>query len=285
MCLLISIFVFFLFYLFLISFIFPLPVNDSGITRYRTIPWTTLGLIIANTLIFVGWIAPELYTHVDGALAVRDSFEGYRAKIYMYGFSEESVVNNQGVGAFTTISSVFMHADFGHLFGNMVFLWTFGRRVEDACGSWRFLAFYLSAGILANLGSVLFNPAMDTLPGIGASGAIAGVMGAYLLLFPGAKVDALWGLGLLIRLPYAVVRTLWNRDAKIWRWTITLPAWMLLSWFVVQNFLPSLEVIQSDNEISGVNYLAHLAGFFAGLTVFLYVRKDLMLRYMRGRSL
>lgn len=285
MCLLITILAFFLFYLFLVSFLFPLPFNDSGITRYRTVPWATLSLIIANTLIFVFWIAPEMFTHVDGVLTLRDSFEGYENKIYLYGFSEEAVVNNWGIGAFSTLSSVFMHADFLHLFGNMIFLWSFGRRVEDACGSWRFFLFYLTAGVLANLGSVLFNPALDTLPGIGASGAIAGVMGAYLLLFPGAKVDTLWGLGLLIRLPYAVVRTLWNRDAKIWRWTITLPSWILLCWFVVQNFIPSLEVIQSDNEISGVNYLAHLAGFFAGLTVFLYVRKDLMLRYVRGRSL
>jgi membrane associated rhomboid family serine protease len=212
----------------------------------------------------------------------------YMAKIYYYGYNERSVIDGDGVGAFSAFSSMFMHAHFWHLFGNMIYLWTFGRRVEDACGSWRFLLFYVLVGMLASIGSVLFKPGVDTIPSIGASGAISGVMGAYLFLFPGAKVDCMWGIGLVLRLPYAAIKSLSHKDDdsfKFWRWTVTLPAWLLLIWFVVQNFFPSLETIQSDEEFGGVNYLAHLSGFLAALTVFLFVRKDLLTRYVQGRSL
>ena len=76
-----------------------------------------------------------------------------------------------------------------------------------------------------------------------------------------------------------------NDDFKFWRWTVTLPAILLLIWFVFQNLVPSLETIQSDDELSGVNYLAHLAGFLSALTVFLFVRKDVLVRYFQGRAL
>ena len=89
----------------------------------------------------------------------------------------------------------------------------------------------------------------------------------------------------VVRLPIVVVRAFWNKDQKIWRWTVTLPAWILLIFFVISNAIPSLETIQSDQELSGVNYLAHLSGILAALTVFFFVRKDLLMRYMHGRAL
>jgi membrane associated rhomboid family serine protease len=89
----------------------------------------------------------------------------------------------------------------------------------------------------------------------------------------------------LIRLPIAVVRLLWDKEQKIWRWTVTLPAWILLVFFVIQNAIPSLETMQSDQELSGVNYLAHLSGILAALTIFFFVRKDLLMRYVHGRAL
>jgi membrane associated rhomboid family serine protease len=285
MCYLILIILFFLLILVISTFISPLPVNDSGLTRYRTIPWTTMSLIILNTVIFVLWIAPDLYVQTNGGMGVTPDFARYETKVYTYGYSELALRDKTGIGALATFSSMFMHAHFWHLFGNMVYLWTFGRRVEDACGSWRFLVFYLLAGMLAHMGSVLFNPSLDYRPSIGASGAISGVMGAYLLLFPGAKVTCLWGIGTLLRLPIAVIRLFLDKDQQLWRWTVTLPAWLLLIWFVVSNAIPSLETIQSDEEISGVNYLAHLSGILAALTVFLFVRKDLLMRYIHGRAL
>jgi membrane associated rhomboid family serine protease len=287
MCGLIFVILYIFIVLLISSVFFPLPVNDSGLMRYRTVPWTTLFLIIVNTVIFVLWTAPDLYQQVDGETLVEPA-PAYMEKIYYYGYSESVLVEGAYVGAFSAFSSMFMHAHFWHLFGNMIYLWTFGRRVEDACGSWRFLVFYMLAGMLASMGSVLFKPGVDLVPSIGASGAISGVMGAYLFLFPGAKVDCLWGMGLIARLPYAAVKAVSHKDDdefKFWRWTVTLPAWLLLIGFVFQNLVPSLETIQSEEQLGGVNYLAHLSGFLGALTVFLFVRKDLLMRYIQGRSL
>jgi membrane associated rhomboid family serine protease len=285
MCYLILVVAFFLLILLVSTFLNPLPVNDSGLTRYRTVPWVTLSLIIVNTVIFVLWIAPDLYVQTGDEMTVEPDYTRYMEKVNIYGYSETAIRGGTGVAAFAAFSSMFMHATFWHLFGNMVYLWTFGRRVEDACGSWRFLGFYLLVGMLADVGSVLFNPSIDWRPSVGASGAIAGVMGAYLLLFPTAKVNCLWGLGSLIRLPIVLVRSVWNKDQKIWRWTVTLPAWILLIFFVISNAIPSLETMQSDQELSGVNYLAHLSGILASLTIFFFVRKDLLMRYVHGRAL
>jgi membrane associated rhomboid family serine protease len=285
MCLLIAILAYFLFILFLSTLLYPMPVNDSGVVRYRTVPWATLMLITVNTVIFVLWIAPDLYVQQQGSVTVEPDIERYIDKMTLYGYSEKAVRDGLGVGAFAGISSMFLHASFWHLFGNMVYLWAFGRRIEDACGSWRFLLFYLLAGMFADVGSVLFTSSLEVRPSVGASGAIAGVMGAYLLLFPTARVNCLWGIGSLLRLPVAAIRLLMNRQYKFWRWTVSLPAWLLLIWFVVQNALPSLETIQGDKELEGVNYLAHLAGLLAALTVFLFVRKDLLMRYVYGRKL
>lgn len=286
MCLLIVILAYILLILFIASFLYPLPVNDSGVTRYRTIPWMTLTLIGINTLIFVLWIAPDLYQEAEQGAPIEVTYETYINKINAYGYSEQTLRDSSGIAAFVTLSSMFMHAGPWHLFGNAMYLWAFGRRVEDACGSWRFLLFYLSAGLIANIGSVLFTPSVDTVPSIGASGAIAGVMGAYLLLFPGTWVNCLWGIGMILRLPVAGIRLMMGaKDTKFWRWTVPLPAWLLLIWFVVQSLLPSLAIIRNDEEVRGINHLAHLTGFLGALTIFLFVRKDMLLRYLHGRSL
>ena len=288
MCLLIGILAYFIFLLILQSLFYPMPVNDSAMLRYRTVPWGTLALIVINTLLFVLWIGPTLYTYNEsGTLIVRDleELDGYIDLVYRYGYREDAMRNGTTIGAFTTFTSTFMHGHFWHLFGNMIYLWTFGRRVEDACGTWRFLLFYITAGMIAGLGAVLLNPGIEYRPSVGSSGAISGVMGAYLVLFYGRKVDVLWGLGLVIRFPYAVIRLLWNKEAKFWRWTVSLPAWTLLILFMISNAIPSLETFQGDSELQRVNFLAHFAGFMSGLLIFLYARKDLVVRYARGRSL
>ncbi|NLX11052.1 MAG: rhomboid family intramembrane serine protease [Chloroflexi bacterium] len=284
MCLAILFLVYFFSVLFLSTFFFPMPINDAGIVRYRTIPWMTLALILVNTVVFAAWLAPDLYTPTSEETMMEPT-DSYINKINTYGFSETNLRDPASVGALTTLTSMFMHADLWHLFGNMLFLWAFGRRVEDACGAWRYLLFYLVAGMVANVGSVIANPALNELPGIGASGAIAGVMGAYLLLFPGAQLVTLWGLGTILRVPIALFRKLMGQDAKLWKSTVSLPAWLLLIEFAVENTIPSLETIVQGTDTGGVNYLAHLTGFLAALTIFLFVRKDLLLRYVSGRSL
>jgi membrane associated rhomboid family serine protease len=176
---------------------------------------------------------------------------------------------------------MFMHVDLWHLLFNMIYLWAFGRRIEDACGAWRFLLFYLAAGMVANIGSTVLDPSQLDRPGIGASGAISGVMGAYLVLFPGAKVQCIWGIGSVLRVPIAIIR-----GQPAWRWFIALPAWILLILFAVLEALPSFQTILTGSGISdGVNHLAHLMGFLAAVLIFFYVRKDLLVRYVQGRSL
>lgn len=282
MCLITVFLAYILFILFLVTFFIPLPIHDASSVRYRSVPWTTIGLIIVNSAIFLFWLAPNIYAS-EGMY--QKTIQDYINKVWSYGYRETVIRDGTGIGAFTTFSSMFMHADMWHLAGNMVYLWTFGRRVEDACGAGQFLLFYLFAGMVANMGYALLNPALGDIPGIGASGAIAEVMGAYLLLFPGARIVTLWGVGSLVRLPIAAIRILMRHDVPIWRWTIPLPAWLLLIGFALQNTIPSLEIIMRGKDMGGTNHLAHLTGFLAALAIFLFVRKDLLMRYIEGRSL
>lgn len=279
-----------LYQLFIGSFFLPLPVNDTGTVRYRTLPYMTILLILINSLVFIIFQAPNLYQGAE-AFDTNGStrlLNDYVQQVWTYGYRSSYLQNGVSIGAFVTFTSMFMHSEMWHLLGNMVFLWAFGRRLEDACGAWRFLLFYLLAGMVANLGSAVLNPSDVDLPGIGASGAISGVMGGYLLLFPGAKLNCFWGIISIIRVPIVYLARVIGfggelRTASAWRWTIRVPAWLLLIYFLVRDLLPSLEVMQNGQDFGGVNNLAHLTGFLAALAVFLFVRKDLAMRYISGR--
>ncbi len=146
----------------------------------------------------------------------------------------------------TLVTSQFLHGGWLHLLGNMLYLWIFGNNVEDRLGRIRFLLFYLAGGVLAGLAQVAVDPS-STAPTIGASGAIAATLGAYLVFFPGARVTSLVFLGFfyqLIRIPAAIV---------------------LGFWFVLQlvDGFASLGVAQSG----GVAFFAHIGGFVAGAVV------------------
>ena len=271
--------------LLLMSVVFPLPVSDTGTVRYKTLPVMTYVLIMINSLVFLAWQAPHLIAAAQAEQfelfePLIQSLQAYVNQIWTYGYRDIFLRSGESIGAFTTFTSMFMHSGFDHLIGNMVYLWAFGRRIEDACGPWRYLLFYLTAGMIANMGSELLNPANSDIPSIGASGAIAGIMGAYLILFPGARVNCLWILGSVLRLPIAAIR---GKD--LWNWTIPIPSFILLIYFAVENALPSFRVMQEGDNVGGVNTLAHLAGFLACLLVLLFVRKDLFNRFIAGRSL
>ncbi len=256
------------------SFVYPLPFSDTGSVRYRSLPYMTYALILVNSLVFMIWQAPVYYRATTLA-----ELQPYVDQIWTFGYRAVFMRQQVGIGAFAAFTSMFMHADFFHLFGNMIYLWTFGRRVEDACGHWRYLLYYLGAGMIAAMGAELLNPAHRDLPSIGASGAIAGVMGAYLLLFPSARVDCLWILGSLVRVPFAAAM-----GRKIWKWTIKVQSFILLLYFAGKELLPSIQTIQNGQDLGGVNHLAHVAGFLAAITVFLFVRKDLLTRYFGARG-
>lgn len=148
------------------------------------------------------------------------------------------------------VTSIFLHGGWLHILGNMWFLWIYGRNVEDLLGSGRFLAFYLACGVAAGLGHVLLNP-YSRVPTVGASGAIAGVMGAYLIKFPRAKIITL--------VPVFVFLT-----------TMEIPAaFLLLYWFAIQFFSGWGSVGHSQISQSGVAWFAHVAGFVAGMLLIL----------------
>jgi membrane associated rhomboid family serine protease len=257
------------------SVIFPLPLTDIGTVRYKTLPVMTYLLITINGLVYLGVQLPTLL-FADRLI----DLQAYVDQLYWYGYHESLIRSAESIGAFTTFTSIFMHGSLDHLVGNMVYLWAFGRRIEDACGAWRYLLFYLTAGVLANMGTLLLNPFHDDIPGIGASGAIAGLLGAYLILFPGARINCMWIIGSILRIPVAALR---GKD--VWVWTIPIPAFVVVGVFVLFNALPSFSVMSGQTPLEGVNTIAHLIGFIACLFIFLFVRKDLLMRFLAGRSL
>jgi membrane associated rhomboid family serine protease len=145
----------------------------------------------------------------------------------------------------TIFTSMFMHGGFMHLFGNMLFLWIFGDNLEHAMGSIKFLFFYLLCGTVAaaaQIAATVASGANDFIPMLGASGAISGVLGGYLVLFPTRRVNVL-----------------------LWYFITAVPAWVALGmWFVFQ-LVSGLGVFGSDTQVGGVAYAAHIGGFVAGL--------------------
>jgi membrane associated rhomboid family serine protease len=149
-------------------------------------------------------------------------------------------------------SSMFLHGGWMHLIGNMWFLWLFGNNVEDAMTRPRFLAFYLVCGVAAALAQVALDP-RSIIPMVGASGAISGVMGAYLVLFPRVKVYTLVPLGFFFT-------------------TIALPAWVMLIYWMALQVFGGLGSIGSTG--GGVAFFAHLGGFIAGLVLIRLFTKE-----------
>ena len=209
------------------------PIRDHNPSE-RT-PYVTLGLIATNVAVFL--VGLGLFQD-DHALA---------RFYYDYALLPMRLSNGENYAALVT--STFIHGGLAHLTGNMLFLWIFGDNLEDEMGHLPFLAFYLVCGIGASLAQAAVNP-MSTIPIVGASGAIAGVMGGYLLLFPKARVDIFVFLIVFFRI-------------------FPIPAWiMLVVWFAMQLF----SGITGGG--GGIAYWAHAGGFVAGLvlTVPLWLR-------------
>ncbi len=214
----------------------PLPLR-ADVPR-RRFPATTLVLVALNV---AAW-AFELHHGVG--LATLDY--GLIPSWLLHGIREgpielpgigRAVLHQEVPFPWTVLTAMFMHGGWLHILGNMWFLWIFGEGVEEAMGALRFAAFYAVAGLAATFAQVLATPA-STQPMVGASGAIAGVLGAYVLLYPRARVRCLWILIVFVTF-------------------VNLPAWALLGfWFVSQFFVP---------VESGVAWVAHVGGFVVGL--------------------
>lgn len=208
-----------------------LPLKDDNPTS--TFPLITLGLILINGLVF--------YHQMSLDTVESQNF------IFKWGAIPYQIHHGEVLREFpeiplplTIFSSMFLHGGFLHLFGNMLYLWIFGNNIEDTLGHLRFLLFYLVCGLVAGLAQVFSNPE-STVPMIGASGAVAGVLGAYLLLFPGARILTLFFIFIFIKF-------------------VRLPALVVLGfWFFIQL----LGVW--GGSISNVAFFAHVGGFIAGL--------------------
>lgn len=200
---------------------FPIGDDDHEI---RSTPVVTYGLIALNALVFVY------------ELSIGRNLDAF---LVNWGTIPREIVHGQDL--YTLFSSMFLHGGFGHILGNMLFLKVFGDNVEDRFGSGSFLVFYLVTGLAAGLAHVFINPT-STIPSIGASGAISGVLGAYILLFRSNRVRVL--------LFYSVVE---------------VPAWMMIGFWAAQQFIATLGDIARTEETGGVAYAAHAGGFVAGL--------------------
>lgn len=227
-----------------------IPIFDSEPNRYSWFPFMTIFLIAINTFIE---IAKPLY--LPGDITPWQYWEFMMS----YYFTPKLILSLEGPGILSSFSAMFMHGDFFHLLGNMGALWVFGRRVEDACGAWRFLIFYLLAGTCANVltGLIMYN---SPIPSVGASGAVFGVMGAYLLLYPAGRIRTL----VLISFVPA--------------WPRIRAGWVVLYFLGIQ-IIPALKILFSDADY-GIGYWAHLGGFFSAVFVFFFLRPEAFARYL-----
>jgi membrane associated rhomboid family serine protease len=165
------------------------------------------------------------------------------------GYGLDCVVDNQLINLLTPLTSMFLHGGWGHLLGNALFLWVFGNNVEDSMGRRRFLVFYVLCGLGAAAAQVAVNPG-SPVPMVGASGAISGVMGGYLMLYPRVRVRVLIFLFIFIQI-------------------VRLPAYLVLLWWIgwqILSGLPQLTSMRPDVS-SGVAFWAHIGGFFAGVAL------------------
>lgn len=215
-----------------------IPIYDANGTSRRSI--LTVGLIVANVLVFAYTLTLPDDLSLAGQQAFYCEFGVVPERITSeVGAADNCVLLNQEQPApLTLVSYQFLHGDVLHLVFNMLFLWVFGNNIEDRLGRLRFIPFLLACGALAALAQTIAQPASE-VPLIGASGAIAGVLGAYLVLFPRVRI---WSLIVVVPIP--------------------LPAWIwLLAYFVLQFALLGGLATAGD----GVAYLAHIGGFVAGV--------------------
>jgi membrane associated rhomboid family serine protease len=209
------------------------PVKDLNPTR--RVPIFTYGLILLNVAVFI-WEMSLSQVQLERAFL---DLSAVPANLSQNPWSLESFLD--------VVRSMFFHGGYEHIFGNMLYLWLFGDNLEDRLGKLLFLVLYFISGFVAAFAQVAIDPD-STIPLVGASGAIAGVLGGYLILFPGVRVRGIIPLG---------------RVSQLAEW----PAYVVLGlWFILQLFngIASLGV---ETASGGVAFFAHIGGFLAGLAL------------------
>ncbi len=231
------------------------PIRDDA-PRFST-PYVNYFLLALNTLVFLFelMLPPPVRDQFMFAFGVVPS--------HITGFVRGVPGMPAGVAFVPILTSMFLHASWMHLIFNMWALYIFGDNIEDYLGHFRYLIFYLLAGIAASLIHTVFNP-LSRLPSVGASGAIAGVMGAYFILYPSARV--------LTLVPFFFFFFVW------------LPAWVVLGfWFLGQFLSGAATSIASSSQTSGgIAFWAHVGGFVAGVALIkLFPSRPRRYRYFR----
>ena len=214
-----------------------IPIHDENPTR--RVPIINYALIVINVVVFVYELTltpPQLDRLItrwgmNSAAVLQALFHPATAPLVTWE---------------TLITSQFLHAGWAHIIGNMLFLWVFGDNVEDVLGHFGYVVFYFLSGIAAGIAqAIVLGPSL--VPSIGASGAIAGVLGAYLLLYPLARISILFPLLILF-------------------WTIEIPAVVVIGWWFIQQFFYGITAL-SDAAASGIAFWAHIGGFITGMVL------------------
>jgi len=201
-----------------------LPLKDENPSCIT--PYVTWGLIVVNVIVFI-WQIAEGPAH-------------FYYTIMNFGFIPSRVIN--GGSYYTFLTSMFLHGGLLHLAGNMLYLYIFGDNIEDMCGRGAYLVFYAVCGVAASLTHMLMAWGSE-IPAVGASGAISGILGAYMLLFPRVRIRTIVFLGFLI-------------------WPISIHAYVLMGFWFIYQFILAFLAFET-----GVAYWAHIGGFIAGVAL------------------
>ncbi len=220
-----------------------IPIRDH--TPSGKFPFVTYALIAVNVLVFAA-----MFTMPD---STRDAF------VMQYAVVPADVV--RGINVISLLTSMFLHGGFAHIIGNMLFLNIFGDNMEDRLGHFKYLLYYLGAGLAGTVLQIIAGPGSD-IPMLGASGAIAGVMGGYLVLFPHERVDVLWSWG------FSFQRQ-------------TVSARMMLVYWIFFQFVSGIGSLGIPG--GGVAFFAHIGGFAFGWGAVKLMRRNVLVPRVRGR--
>ena len=223
-----------------------IPLRDANPVR-RT-PVVTIALVVACIVAFAYRLGAESTDGFDGVEALFRQFGVVPAEL-LAAWRGGQIVGEETLAVFT---SMFLHVNLIHLVGNLIYLWIFGNNIEDRLGRLGFILFYLAGGVAAAVAQIAIDPASE-VPMVGASGAISAVLGAYIVLFPGARILSLVFLGFFYQL-------------------IEVPALIVLGlWFALQ-LIDGIGSLGLAGAEGGVAFFAHIGGFVAGVVVGVLVR-------------
>lgn len=236
-----------------------IPFSDPSQPN-RIFPFVNIGLIVVNFLVFFY----ELSLEAQGSNVLNHFYLAYSLVPCEYTTHCSPYAGTPSPIFITLFTSMFMHAGWLHILGNMIYLWVFGDNIENSMGHVRYLIFYLLCGLGANALEI-FTSIGSSTPGLGASGAIAGILAAYLMLYPGSRIRTLIPI-FIIFLP------------------IRLPAWVLIGFWFLLQFVSGVTSLtnQTASSTGGVAYWAHVGGFITGAVLIWFFRHPSNVDRMRA---